>query len=150
MPEAGCPRIGEVTLLAMVKNWPAFMCSLEDPEVTMSSMLSRDKLLSFWSFEIWGNTCEYTSQVDNREKPYFWNLWGFCYCNIGLRKLVNLTQPGRVNPPWAFTWENTYKTSPHLGGLPAKRDQDKNKLYIMVTPLHRVTSPTRGPPPPCK
>ena len=93
--------------------------------------------------------------------------WLYNY-TISLQKLGYLTQASRVTPPWAFTWENSYKTSPHLGGLPApaervtrlsrvphlscKRDQDKKRLYMnrRVTPLRRATSPTWGTSPPCK
>ena len=52
-----------------------------------------------------------------------------------------VTLPGRPgNPP---------RRSPHLS---CKRDQDKIRNYMdrRVTPLRRVTSPTWGPPPPCK
>ena len=98
-------------------------------------------------------------------------VWSFCKlynCDMSLQKLGYLTQASRVTPPWSFTWENSYKTSPHLGGLPAsaervtrpggvphlscKRYQDKRRLYMnrRITPLCRVTSPTWGPPPPCK
>ena len=41
----GGPRIGVVIRLVVVKKWPAFAYSLEDP-------------------------CENTSQVDNSEKPF--------------------------------------------------------------------------------
>ena len=97
--------------------------------------------------------------------------WNFCKlynCNISLQKLGYFTPPRWVTPPSAFTWENTYKTSPHLGRLPApaervthlggaphlscKRDHDEKRLYMnrWVTPLHRVTSPTWDTSPSCK
>ena len=45
--------------------------------------------------------------------------------------------------------EVTFGGSPHLS---CKRDQIKMRDYMdrRVTPPKRVTSPTRGPPPPCK
>ena len=68
------------------------------------------------------------------------------YCNIGVRKLCYFTPAGRVTPPWAFTWENPYKTLPLQGGLSApaetvtrfdwvphlscKRDHDKKRDYM--------------------
>ena len=70
----------------------------------------------------------------------------------------------RVTPPWTFTWQNLTPAeratrsgrpgyppwrSPHLS---CKRDQIKirDPMERRFTPPKRVTSPTWGPPTPCK
>ena len=65
---------------------------------------------------------------------------------------MNATPGRRVTPPWDVYMANchpgqqgnpTWQTRPHLS---CKRDQNKIRNYID----RRVTSPTWGPPPPCK
>ena len=84
---------------------------------------------------------------------YFFLLWRACKCNM------NSTPARRVTPPRleSFTWKNATPAdrATRLGGLPhlsCKHDQIKIRDYMerRVTPPRRVTSPTWGPPPPCK
>ena len=63
-------------------------------------------------------------------------------------------RPGCLPHLETFTWQNLTPAervggSPHLS---CKRDQIKMRGYLdrWVTPPKRVTSPTFGPPPPCK
>ena len=79
---------------------------------------------------------------------------------------MNATPARRVTPPWDVYMTNchpgwqgypTWQTGQpaqagHPSNLSCKRDQDKLRNYMdrRVTPLRRATSPTWGPPPPCK
>ena len=71
--------------------------------------------------------------------------------------ITNLTPTRPVTPPWTFTCQNLTPAdgatrlvgSPHLS---CKCDQIKMRDHMdrRVTPPERVTSPSWGPPPPCK
>ena len=78
--------------------------------------------------------------------------------------ITNQTPARQVTPPWTFTWQNltqaervtrSGRRATRLGGSPhlsCKRDQIKMRDHMdrRVTPPKRLTSPTWGPPPPCK
>ena len=71
-----------------------------------------------------------------------------CFNVLALHGTARKCKNGKLS---ARLTELTYQQtgSPHQ---PCKRDRDKIRDYMerWVTPLRRVTSPTWGPPPPCK
>ena len=83
-------------------------------------------------------------------------LWAFCHeRDPGLADYPTLWRlHGKLSPrligiPHLADRATRLAESPHLS---CKRDQDKIRNYMdrRVTPPGRVTSPTWGPPPPCK
>ena len=66
-----------------------------------------------------------------------------------LRRLHGKLSPRLTGLPYLADRATRLGGSPHLS---CKRDQDKIRNYMdrLVTPLRWVTSPTWGPPPPCK
>ena len=85
------------------------------------------------------------------------NLMGSCVWRIGPR-LGGLPHLERLNGkiwPWLRGLPGLADRATRVGGSPylsCKRDQIKMRYYMdrRVTPPKRVTSPTWGPPPPCK
>ena len=65
------------------------------------------------------------------------------------RRLHGKLSPRLTGLPYLADRETRLGGSPHLS---CKRDQNKLRIYKdrRVTPPTRVTSPTQGPPPPCK
>ena len=66
-----------------------------------------------------------------------------------MRRLHGKLSPRLTGLPYPADQATRLSGSPHLS---CKRDQDKIRNYMdrRVTPPRRVTSPTWGPPPPCK
>ena len=66
-----------------------------------------------------------------------------------MRRLHGKLSPRLTGLPYLADRATRLGGSPHLS---CKRDQDKIRNYMdrRVTPPRRVTSPTWGPPPPCK
>ena len=91
-----------------------------------------------------------------RFKRYMFRFWAFCHeRDPGLAGYPTLTRlHGKLSPrltglPYLADRATRPGRSPHLS---CKHDQNKIRNHIdrRVTPSRRVTSPTWGPPPPCK
>ena len=92
----------------------------------------------------------------SRRSTNMFRFWTFCHerdsCQAGYPTLMRLH--GKLSPqltglPHLADRATRLGGSPHLS---CKRDQNKIRNYMdrRVTPPRRVTSPTWGPPPPCK
>ena len=150
----------------MVENWSAFTCKLTTPgsraEVTrrccvVARHVNRENGKRTTHF---GGQCSFPLIICSRCSisvlwlftvtfDEFGALWRACKCYPTLSRLHGKMRPRLGGLPYLAD------RATRLGGLPhlsCKHDQIKMRDYMerRVTPPTRVTSPTWGPPPPCK
>ena len=172
----GGPQVGEVTRLAVVEKWPAFTCKLTTPgsrgDVTRRCCVVAGHVNSENGGRTthFGGQCSFLLIICSRCNisvlwlftvtfDEFGALWRACKCNMNstpagggyptLSRLHGKMRPRLTGLPYLADREISLGGLPHLS---CKHDQIKMRDYMerRVTPPRRVTSPTRGPPPPCK
>ena len=170
----GGPQVGEVTRLAVVEKCPAFTCKLTTPgprgDVTRRCCVVDRHV----NRENGGRTTHFGGQYSfPLITLYLLSLQHFSavafYCHFwwfGALANVTWTRPQLGGYPtlsrlhckmWHRLTGLPYLAdrATRLGGFPhlsCEHDQIKMRNYMerRVTPPRRVTSPTWGPPPPCK